>query len=242
MRVMTNPVNVRVTVAHEIPKWTAFITERDLRWDHAVAGLDGRLPWSLDWGVVGDWGQITGGAADNDRLMALGTLARRFDLGGGWSLTPRYAFRWLSYEHNLNDGYFDPQRYYSNVLGLALGGVLASGKFEWTLGASAGLERFRHDAEDASVCGVFDDVDPAYAAACRSGVPTADPDITRAAGYLQGGETSETNTILGFLGRFIWNIREGTSVEVYAAHDESAAQTASGFESNTYGAAARVRF
>jgi len=236
------PVTVRVTVAHEIPRWTAFITERDLRWDHAVVGVDGRLPWQLDWAVVGDWGRITGGVEENDRLMALGTLGRRFDLGSGWSLTPRYAFRWLSYGHNLNDGYFDPQSYYSNVVGLVLGGVMDAGKFEWTLGASAGLERFRHDAEDLSVCEVFDDIDPADAAACLSGVAAGNPNGARAAGYLQGEDTSETNTILGFLGRFIWNIREGTSVEVYAAHDESAAQTASGFESNTYGAAARVRF
>jgi tetratricopeptide (TPR) repeat protein len=242
LRVITHPVTIRVTAAHEVPKWTAFITERDLRWDHAVAGVDGHLPWSLDWAVVTDWGRITGGAADNNRFMALGTLARRFDLGKGWSLTPRYAFRWLSYEHNLNDGYFDPQSYYSNVFGLALGGVFADGKIEWTLGASAGLERFRHDTEDAAVCGVFEDIDDADAEACRSGVPIGNPNGGDAAFYLQGEETSDTNTILGFLGRFIWNIREGTAIEVYAAHDESAAQTASGFESNTYGVAARIRF
>jgi thioredoxin-like negative regulator of GroEL len=242
LRVIAHPVTVRVTAAHEIPKWTAFISERDLRWDHAVLGLEGQLPWSLDWAVVSDWGRITGGAAENNRFMSLGSLARRFDLGHGLWLTPRYTFRWLSYEHNLNDGYFDPQRYYSNVVGLGFGGAFDQGKFEWALGASAGLERFRHEAEDASVCGVFDDIDAADAAACRSGVAAGNPNGARAAGYLQGEVTSDTNTIIGFLGRFIWNIREGTAVEIYAAHDESAAQTASGFESNTYGAAARIRF
>jgi tetratricopeptide (TPR) repeat protein len=242
LRILTRQLTFRTTVAHEVPKWTAFITERDLRWDHAVVGVDGRLPWSLDWAAVTDWGRITGGSEENNRFMALGTLSRRFDLGGGWWLTPRYAARWLQYEHNLNDGYFDPQRYYSNVVGLAVGGILASGKLEWTLGASAGLERFRREDEDLAVCEVWDDIDEADAGACRSGADLGNPNGARAAFYLQSGEASDTNTIIGFLGRLVWNIREGTAVEVYAAHDESAAQTAAGFESNTYGAAARIRF
>ena len=37
-------------------------------------------------------------------------------------------------------------------------------------------------------------------------------------------------------------IREAASLTLYASHNESAAQTAAGFESNTYGAAARIRF
>ena len=223
-----------ITLAHEVPKWSAYVTQKDLRWDYARLELSGALPWRIGWSVTGDIGRITGGVTDNDRASAWVRFTRPFETGPV-TLTPRYTFRYLSYGKNLNDGYFDPQSYISNLVGLEVGGRTGGGRFEWSVGGDIGIENFSFDDEDEAVC---DFLPPgSLQDNCRA----------RAGSYaggnvLFGGGESGRNTAEDLFGRIAWNISDRFTLEAYAAWTNAAAQSATGYKSHALGVAGRIRF
>ena len=221
-----SPVSVRAGFMSDVPKWTAYITQNDLRWNHAELGLEGGgLPFKARWSASVDAGRITGGAMDNGKQMAAARTWREIDLGHV-TLTPHASLRYLSYQHNLLDGYFDPQSYDSGMLGADLGGALAGRKLTWGFSADAGIERFRFDAEETDVCDFLD----------------AAPGHAQCVGLLQDASRSGNNTTVALSGRLSWAVRENLSLDATASWNDSAAQTASGFESHTFGLAARIGF
>jgi len=233
-RWMPNAVTVWASVAYEIPKWTAFVTENNLRYTHAAASVEGRLPWLVSWSVFGDFGTITDGAADNDRMHAVLRLWRPFEVGRV-VVAPRYALRYLSYSENLNDGYFDPQDYISNMAGAEVSGRLRGEALEWSIIAEVGIEDFSFDDENEAVCEIL----PAEAdrQTCRTGA--ANP---LGLAILQGESESGSQTVVSALGRLAWRATSALTLEAYAGYTDNAAQTAAGYKSRTAGVVGRYRF
>ena len=93
--------------------------------------------------------------------------------------------------------------------------------------------------EDDAVCDVF--ANAADAAACRARARDSAPH-PGAAGYLRSKSDSDTNTALGYGARLTWTAGDRVSIEATVSRNESAAQTAAGFTSRSFGLSARIGF
>ena len=158
------------------------------------------------------------GAADlsdgNQRLQLDGWALRPFPIAKQ-TLEVSYRFRWMRYDENPGTGYFAPQGFISNLLGVALRGKLGTPKVDYTVRVEGGLQSLHVD-DNVVVVG---------------GVPQT----------LAGFEQSN-DSVFGWEAKVGWQITDHARVEAYYGETDYAAQAATGFESAQAGLFFRYRF
>ena len=110
------------------------------------------------------------------------------------------GYRSFSYDENFDNGYFDPQDYFTYFALLGARGRFGSSAATWDFASEIGLQTFT----------------------------------------LGGIETRDDQNLSGIL-TLGFPVSKWVTFEVYAAHSDSAVQTATGFESDQYGARLRIQ-
>jgi tetratricopeptide (TPR) repeat protein len=202
-------------------RWYAGIDHRTFDATRVIVDCDvvtTSLSASAD-GAIGSF-RLGGGAGATDlsdgnlRLQVDAWALRPFPIAGQ-TLEVSYRFRWMRYDENPGTGYFAPQGFISNLLGVALRGKLGTPRVDYTLRVEGGLQSFHVDDNVVTV----------------GGLPQT----------LTGFEQRH-DTVFGWEARVGWQITAHARVEAYYGETDYAAQAATGFESAQAGLLFRYRF
>ncbi len=139
---------------------TAVLIDRGIRVDSVEMRLEHRFKprWVLS-GAAG----IGGYSDDNSRLSAGASVVWQPAIRVGLSGTFDVAYR--SFDEDLNNGYFDPLRFDSELLTVAVWDRYRDGAFYWRVEATYGRQDFESDAAAATGPGSDDAVQAFYASA-----------------------------------------------------------------------------
>lgn len=127
--------------ARDTFKASVEILENDIRVNSAYVDFFMRVkdPWSIytryEKGDLSD---------DNSRNNGFFTLKYTFPFNSP-SLSLSYKFIYLSYDKNLDSGYFDPQQFISNIVNVEIAGTSPSHIFYYNLQVDAGVQKFHYD-------------------------------------------------------------------------------------------------
>jgi tetratricopeptide (TPR) repeat protein len=188
------------------------VVDNGITYDSITGGADGL--WG-DW-RLGAAGGLTDFSDDNQRLQGTLYATYPWDLPGDFHLETGYRFRWMQYDDNLDNGYFDPQDFYANVLVFTARGPLFTPRADWAVRLEGGVQSFE-----------FDD----------NTVEDDDGGIV----LLEGGE-QDNDTLFGWEVRLGVDLTRRTRLEAYYGETDYAAQSASGFDSEHWGVVFRHRF
>ncbi len=146
------------------------VVDNGITMDSLHGGVDGRIK---NW-RVGGGGGLTDFSDDNQRLHVTGYARYPWELPAGISLEAGYRFRWMSYDDNLDSGYFDPQSFYSNVATLLVRGPLGTPRADWSVRLEGGVQSFTIDP-NGSIAGEKQSSDEVFAWQVRIGVDIQHP-------------------------------------------------------------------
>ncbi len=127
--------------ARDTFKASAEILGNDIRVNTAYIDffMKVRDPWSIytkyEKGNLSD---------DNRRDSGYFSMRYKFPLRK-LSLSLSYKLRYLSYDENLDKGYFDPQRFVSNIANVEVAGASPNHLFYYNLQVDAGIQNFHFD-------------------------------------------------------------------------------------------------
>lgn len=140
-----NSVNERfyweAGVERETFKASVDILKNDIRVD--TAHIDFFLKWKEHWQADAryEWGRLSDENGRNDGSFS---LKYTFPLKRP-RLSLSYKFRFLSYDENLESGYFDPQRFISNIGNFEIAGTSPGHLFYYNLQIETGIQKFHFD-------------------------------------------------------------------------------------------------
>jgi tetratricopeptide (TPR) repeat protein len=198
---------------------TARIIDNHIRLSAADARLDWRFAerWRLRAGAQHAWF-----SDDNQRNVINVVVSVLLPLRRP-RLSLAYALRYLTYQDDeqdqLDNGYFAPTKFLSNLLVASVSDNLFHRRFYYSVELTGGVQSF-----DRLLCTSDPDPDPATC-------PT-DPESVDAG----------TDTVFGYELMGGWNIHRNVVFEAYYGSSDYAQQVASGFESHHYGYLFRFSF
>ncbi|MGH9750614.1 MAG: tetratricopeptide repeat protein [Candidatus Polarisedimenticolia bacterium] len=140
---------------------TALLMDRGIRVDNADVRLEYRFHpgWTLSGG--GGYGSYSDG---NFRQSAGAFVQYRFPVSNP-SLSLMLDVRYRTFHQDLDSGYFDPRRYDSELLTLALWDEYRQGRFFWRIEGTWGRQDFETGAGVTVESGSDDTVQAAYVSA-----------------------------------------------------------------------------
>jgi tetratricopeptide (TPR) repeat protein len=130
-----------VGAARDTFKASVTILEKDIRVDTAYVDFYKKLkdPWSIFARYeVGDLSD------NNARTNGFFTLKYAFPVKNP-SFALGYKFRYLAYDENFDNGYFDPQQFTAHLAIVEVSGTLSDQLFYYNLQADAGIQNFHFD-------------------------------------------------------------------------------------------------
>jgi tetratricopeptide (TPR) repeat protein len=184
--------------------------DNNITYDITQGGVDGKVG---NWGLGGSTG-FADFSDGNDRTNVTVYTRRPWD----WRLfdfTFTYRFVWMGYAENLASGYFDPQRFTSNVVSFTFQGRLGTPKVLYTVRLETGLQSFQEDPNTVDV----------------GGVPV----------FLPGGE-ADLDGVFGAWGQIVWNVTRHFRIQAYYGETTYALQSSTGFRSTQAGIVFGYRF
>ncbi len=117
------------------------ILEKDIRVDTAHVDFYTKIkdPWSLS--ARYEVGDLTD---DNTRYNGFLTLKYAFPVRNP-SFALAYKFRYLAYDENRDNGYFDPQQFTAHLAHVEVAGTLSDRLFYYNLQMDAGIQNYHFD-------------------------------------------------------------------------------------------------
>ena len=117
------------------------VVDNGITLNSLAGGVDGRVK---NWRVGGATG-FTDFSDSNNRLHFTGYALYPWELSAGVDVEAGYRFRWMSYDVNLDSGYFDPQSFTSNVATVKVSGPLGTPRADWEVRLEGGVQSFTID-------------------------------------------------------------------------------------------------
>lgn len=192
------------------------VVDNDITFESGIGGADGLIGKFK----VGASAGYTDYSDDNSRVHFTTYFMYPWDLAGGFHIELGYRFRYMDFDKNLDNGYFDPQSFYSNLAIFTARGPLFTPRADWAVRLEGGIQSFDQD-------------DNVVTHRHQNG-----PDEQR---RLEGGN-EDNESVFG------WEVRLGVDLwrrlraEAYYGQTDYALNSATGFDSHQWGVLMRYRF
>jgi tetratricopeptide (TPR) repeat protein len=192
------------------------VVDNDIYLDSVQGGADGR------WGkfMLGAAAGYTDFSDDNSRIHFTAYVLYPWELPYDVHIEAGYRYRYMDFDENLNNGYFDPSDFHSHLALFNARGPLFSPRWDWAVKLEAGWQSFEQDENKL----------------LRRWQNRQDALIT-------AEETDVDNDeIFGWEVRIGWDAMKRLRFEAYYGETDYALQSATGFDSEHWGLLARYRF
>jgi hypothetical protein len=134
----------------------------------------------------------------------------------------------MDFDQNLDNGYFDPQSFYSNLVLFTARGPLFAPRADWAVRLEGGVKSF--DLDENTVVHRH-----------RSALSVDHTGLDDPAFLLEGGE-QDNETVFGWEVRLGVDLPRRLRLEAYYGETDYALNSATGFESDQWGILVRYRF
>ncbi len=143
------------------------VVDRDITFESLNAGAEGLLGEFK----VGLSGGLADFSDDNSRIHFTTHFLYPWDLAGDVHIELGYRFRFMDFDQNLDNGYFDPQSFYSNLVLFTARGPLFAPRADWAVRLEGGIQSFDQDEnEELFLAGGEEDNESVFGWEVRFGI------------------------------------------------------------------------
>jgi len=192
------------------------VVDHDITFESVNGGADGLLG-KFKVGAAAGYADFSD---DNSRIHFTTYVTYPWDLTGEVHIELGYRFRFMDFDQNLDNGYFDPQSFYSNLILFTARGPLFVPRADWAVRLEGGVQSFDLDENL---------VTQRHQNALDEQVP------------LEGGE-QDNDTVFGWEVRVGFDLPHRLRLEAYYGETDYALNSANGFDSDQWGVLVRYRF
>lgn len=192
------------------------VVDQDISFESVNGGANG-LIGKFKVGVAGGYADFSD---DNSRIHFTSYFLYPWDLTGDVHIELGYRFRFMDFDQNLANGYFDPQSFYSHLILFTARGPLFVPSMDWAVRMEGGIQSF--------------DLDENLVTRRLQNGP--DQQI-----LLLGGK-QDNETVFGWEVRIGVDLPHRLRLESYYGETDYALNSATGFESDQWGILVRYRF
>lgn len=204
------------TVDHRTFDALREVVDRDITFESLNGGAEG-LIGEFKVGVSGGYADFSD---DNSRTHFTTYFLYPWDLAGDVHIGLGYRFRFMDFDQNLDNGYFDPQSFYSNLVLFTARGPLFAPRADWAVRLEGGIQSFDLDENIVT----------------HRHQNALDEQV-----LLEGGK-QDNETVFGWEVRFGIDLPRRLRLEAYYGETDYALNSATGFESDQWGILVRYRF
>jgi hypothetical protein len=193
------------------------VVDNDIYLDSVQGAADGR------WGnfKLGAGAGYTDFSDDNSRIHFTAYFLYPWQLPHDVTIELGYRFRYMDFDENLDNGYFDPSGFVSNLALFNARGPLFSPRWDWAVKLEAGWQSFDQD---------------------RNTVYRRDRQGEDTPEFPVAGADVSNDEVFGWEVRIGWDALKRLRFEAYYGETDYALQSATGFDSEHWGLLGRYRF